>query len=150
MGARQERRLLKNAAEVMRPDERVELVAMAKVGSVKKAVGKSLAFGVAVGVLSGGTMMAFSTQAEAYIILTDQQVLFFRSHAGSPGKLLLAIPRVQVAITEPKTGLLLKFQLHVQGWNEALALTVPPLPPRLRKRGVAFTQVMPRVALAPA
>ncbi len=150
MGARQERRLLESAAALMRPDERVELVAMAKIGSVKKAVGKSIAYGVAVGVLSGGTMMAFSTQAEAYIVLTDQQILFFRSHTGAPGKHILSIPRGYAAITEPKSGFLLKFQLHVQGWNQALALTVPPLPPSLRKRGVAFTQLLPRIALAPA
>jgi hypothetical protein len=150
MGARQERRLLKNAAELLRPDERVQLVAMAKIGSVKKSVGKSLAYGVAVGVLSGGTMMAFTTQAEAYIVLTDQQILFFRSHAGTPGKHIMSIPRAYAAITEPKSGFLLKFQLHVQGWDQALALTVPPLPPSVRKRGVAFTQLMPRIVLAPA
>jgi hypothetical protein len=150
MGARQERRLLENAAPLMRPDERVELVAMAKIGSVKKSVGKSIAYGVAVGVLSGGTMMAFSTQAEAYIVLTDQQILFFRSHTGTPGKHIVSVPRAYAAITEPKSGFLLKFQLHVQGWDQALALTVPPLPPSLRKRGVAFTQLMPRIVLAPA
>ncbi|MEU5260414.1 hypothetical protein [Amycolatopsis sp. NPDC021455] len=150
MGARQERRLLENAAPLMRPDERVELVAMAKIGSVKKSVGKSLAYGVAVGVLSGGTMMAFSTHAEAYIVLTDRQILFFRSHAGTPGKHIMSIPRAYAAITEPKSGLLLKFQLHVQGWDQALALTIPPLPPAVRKRGVAFTQLMPRIVLAAA
>ncbi len=150
MGARQERRVVKNAAALMRPEERVELVALAKIGSVKKAVGKSIAYGLAVGVLSGGTMMAFSTQAEAYVVLTDQQILFFRSHAGTPGKHLLSVPRAYAAITEPKSGFLLKFQLHVHGWSEALALTIPPLPPRLRKRGVALTQLLPRIVPAPA
>ncbi|MEV6644337.1 hypothetical protein [Amycolatopsis sp. NPDC051371] len=93
--------------------------------------------------------MAFSTQAEAYVVLIDQQILF-RSHAGAPGKHLLSVPRAYAAITEPKSGLLLKFQLHVHGWTEALALTVPSLPPGLRKRGVALTQLLPRVVLAPA
>ena len=95
-------------------------------------------------------MMVLSTQAEAYIVVTDHQILLFRSHAGTPGKHILSIPRAYAAITEPKSGLLLKFQLHVRGWDQALALTVPPLPPRLRKRGVAFTQLMPRIAHAPA
>ena len=68
----------------------------------------------------------------------------------TPGKHVLSVHRAYAANTEPKSGLLLKFQLHVQGWSQALALTVPPLPPSVRKRGVAFTQLMPRIALAPA
>ncbi|WP_410622715.1 hypothetical protein [Amycolatopsis sp. cmx-8-4] len=145
MGARQERRLLENAAPFMRAGEQVELVAMAKVGSVAKSVGKSVAFGVAVGVLSGGTMMALPVQAEAYVVLTDRQILLFRSYSGSPGKHIFGAPRHLVAITEPKSGFLLKFQLYVQGWNQDLALTVPPLPPSLRKRGVALTGLLPRI-----
>lgn len=148
MGARQERRLLENAAPLMRPDEEVALVAMAKVGSVRQAAARSVAYGVAVGVLSGGTMLAFGVQAEVYLVLTDRQLLFFRSHNGTPGKHLFSAPRAFVAITEPKAGFLYKFHLYVQGSDEVLALTVPPLPPRLRKRGEALAALLPRIVPA--
>jgi hypothetical protein len=78
---------------------------------------------------------------------TIMVVRFIRRLARS---LSASVAGAYAAITEPKAGFLLKFQLHVHGWPEALALTVPPLPPRLRKRGIALTQLLPRVVPASA
>ena len=152
MGARRERRLIESAAPMMTPGERPELIVMAKVGSMRKALGSHLALSVATAVLSGGTMYSISTQAAVYILLTDRQVLFFEQdhYTGGPGKFHFAVPRQYVAITEPISGTFYRFEFYVHGWNEALELRVPPLPPSNRRKGAEFTRTFPHFMPAPA
>ncbi|QUQ63115.1 hypothetical protein [Kutzneria sp. CA-103260] len=134
-----ERKLLTKARPMMAEDEQVEVVAMAKLGSVRANAGRSLAAGVAVAVATGGAGFALTVQAEAYFILTDRQVLVFQSDQGAPGKHLATIPRHLAHPVDVKDGtLFIKFFLHVDGWQDMLKLTVPPLPPRLRKRARLF------------
>jgi hypothetical protein len=152
MSARRERRLIANAAPMMQPGERPELIIGAKVGSVKQAFGKQVALGLATAVLSGGAMYALSSQAAVYVLLTDRQVLFFEQdhYTGGPGKFHFAVPRQYVAITEPQSGFFYKFDFYVQGWHEGLELAVPPLPPSNRRKGAAFAGAFPRLSPIPA
>ncbi len=134
-----ERKLLTKARPMMAEDEQVEVVALAKLGSVRANTGRSLATGVAVAVATGGAGFALTVQAEAYFILTDRQVLVFQAVQGAPGKHLATIPRQYAHPVDVKDGaLFIKFFLHVDGWQDMLKLTVPPLPPRLRKRARVF------------
>jgi hypothetical protein len=146
MGARRERRLLETAAPLMHPGEAVHLIAMAKVGSLSTTVGKSVVAGVVTGVLTGGAVMVGFVQSSAYIVLTDRQLLFFEAdpHTGGPGKHLFGMSRELVTTTEPKVGVFVKMRLNVQGWDKALALTFPPLPPSVRKGGIQFANALPR------
>ena len=139
MGRIFERRLLTKARPMMADDEQVEVVAMAKFGSVRAAAGRSLVVGVATAVATGGAGYGLLAQAEGYFILTDRQILVFQSVSGSPGKHLSTIPRHLAHPVDVKDGaLFIKFFLHVDGWPDALKLTVPPMPPYLRKRARLF------------
>ncbi|MEU0796995.1 hypothetical protein ABZ342_43630 [Amycolatopsis sp. NPDC005961] len=122
---------------------------MAKVGSLRKVLGEHFALSIATAVLSGGTMFSLTTQRELYLLLTDRQLLFFEADAytGGPGKALFAVPRTHVAITEPKKGFLVKFELYIHGWDQAMT---PPIPPSLRKKGLRLVAGLPRVQAAVA
>jgi hypothetical protein len=152
MGSRRERRLLETAAPMLQPGETPEVITMAKVGSVRQIFGHGVALGLATAVLSGGTMFSITTQRELYLLLTDRQLLFFEADAytGGPGKVLSAVPRGHVAITEPTSGFLVKFELRVHGWDRALALSMPPLPPSMRKKGLRLVAGLPRLQPASA
>ncbi|MFC0542051.1 hypothetical protein [Kutzneria chonburiensis] len=147
MGKIYERQLLKKARPLMAEDEQVEVVAAAKVGSVRASAARSLAVGVATAIATGGAGYGMLVQAEAYFILTDRQVLVFQSVQGSPGKHLATIPRHLAHPVDVRDGaLFLKFFLQVDSWQDMYKLTVPPLPPRLRKRGRLFIQSLGAVA----
>ncbi|MBE1501012.1 hypothetical protein H4696_008112 [Amycolatopsis lexingtonensis] len=147
MGARRERRLLETAAPMMQPGETPEVIAMAKVGSLRKVLGEHFALGIATAVLSGGTMFSITSQRELYLLLTDRQLLFFEAdvHTGGPGKALFGVPRTHVAITEPKGGFLVKFELRIHGWDQVLTLSMPPFPPSMRKKGLRLIAGLPRL-----
>lgn len=152
MGARRERRLLETATPMMQPGETPEVITMAKVGSLRKVLGEHFALSIATAVLSGGTMFSLTTQRELYLLLTDRQLLFFEADAytGGPGKALFGVPRTHVAITEPKKGFLVKFELYIHGWDQAMTLSMPPIPPSLRKKGLQLLARLPRVPAAVA
>ncbi|WP_218177728.1 hypothetical protein [Amycolatopsis australiensis] len=123
---------------------------MAKVGSLRKVMGEHFALSIATAVLSGGTMFSLTAQRELYLLLTDRQLLFFEAdpYTGGPGKALFGVPRTHVAITEPTSGFLVKFELFVHGWDQAMTLSMPPLPPSLRKKGLRLVAALPRVPAA--
>ncbi|WP_329055284.1 hypothetical protein OG738_17775 [Amycolatopsis sp. NBC_01488] len=152
MGSRRDRRVLELAAPMMQPGETPEVISMAKVGSVRQVFGESVALGLATAVLSGGTMFSITAQRELYLLLTDRQLMFFEADpsTGGPRKALLGVPRGQVAITEPTGGFLVKFELHVHGWDRALTLSMPPIPPSMRKKGLRLLAGLPRLQAAPA
>ncbi|GAB3133995.1 hypothetical protein GCM10027258_04060 [Amycolatopsis stemonae] len=152
MGSRRERRLLELAAPMMQPGETPEVISMAKVGSVRQVFGEGVALGLATAVLSGGMLFSITTQRELYLLLTDRQLMFFEADpsTGGPRKALFGVPRGQVAITEPTSGFLVKFELYVQGWDRALTLSMPPIPPSMRKKGLRLLAGLPRLQAAPA
>jgi hypothetical protein len=123
-----ERKLLAKARPMMAEDEQVEVVFLARIAT-----------NVAIGIATGGAGFAIGLQAEAYLILTDRQLLMFQSDQGMPGKHLTTVPRQYAHPVDVRDGTLFtKFFLHVDGWQNMLKLTVPPLPPRWRKRGRLF------------
>ncbi|MEU4254551.1 hypothetical protein AB0F15_44910 [Amycolatopsis sp. NPDC026612] len=74
-------------------------------------------------------------------------LLFFEADAytGGPGKALFGVPRTHVAITEPQRGFLVKFELYIHGWEQAMTLSMPPFPPSLRKKGRQLVALLPRL-----
>ena len=134
-----ERKLLTKARPMMAENEQVEVVFLTRLGSIADTVKRTIATSVAIGIATGGAGFAIGLQAEAYLILTDRQLLVFQSDQGMPGKHLATIPRQYAHPVDVKDGaMFLKFFLHVDGWQNMLKLTVPPLPPRWRKRGRLF------------
>jgi hypothetical protein len=59
---------------------------------------------------------------------------------------LLTKARSMMAVDERDGVLFLRFFLQVDGWAETLKLTVPPMPPYLRKRGRQFIKSLGAVA----
>ena len=143
MGERRNQKLIAAATSLMREDEQIELTTMAKLGSVAKStvlaaggVGGLLG-GVAAGMVGSGEGLV-GYAGEVYIVLTNRQVLLFEGlrSTGGVGKHLASFPRELVACGEPASSVLgLKVGLEVQGLNQPLKLTFPPLPPALRGQG---------------
>jgi hypothetical protein len=147
------RKLMELAQPYLQQGERVEVVSVAKMGKVPVkrnvgAAGATMAAAAVVGALGGGAVvgMAF-VQKEAYIMLTDRQVLLFAGDpsTGGPRKYLASIPRGAVTTSVLKDGLLfLKVRLDVAGTNQAVRLTFPPVPPSLRAAGRQFANALQR------
>jgi hypothetical protein len=144
MNNSRQRKLMGLAQPLMRQGEQVEVMALAKLGKVpmKKnvgAFGASVAAAAVVGTLSGGLMVGVAfVQKEAYLVLTDHQLLVFsgNSSTGGPGKHLASIPRAAVAASIIKDGMLfLKVRLDVAGEKQAIRLTFAPIPPSGRVNG---------------
>jgi hypothetical protein len=131
----------------MQVGETVLLTAGAKVGSLSETAAKTAVASVVAGALSGGAFMVGFSQREAYIVLTDRQLLLFEAdvHTGGPGKHLVSLPRELVTVAELKVGVLfVKMQLNIQAWGQGLKLTFPPIPPSTRRRGVELANALPR------
>ena len=153
MNNSRQRKLMGLAQPLMRQGEQVEVVALAKLGKlpVKKNVGsagESIAAAAVVGALSGGMSVGVAfVQKEAYLVLTDQQLLMFsaNSSTGSPDKHLASIPRTAAVASIIKDGLLfLKVRLDVAGQKQGIRLTFPPVPPSGRVSGRKFTAALQR------
>jgi hypothetical protein len=154
MGSRRSQKLISAASARMAPGEQVELTALAKLGSGAAVAARTVAVSAAVttvlGLMGGGVGFAGFARRELYIVLTDRQVLFFEAvrATGGPGKHLASFPRHLTASSEPENsalGLFLKFRVIVEGLDQPLRLTVPPLPPsnRTRARQLATTLAQP-------
>jgi hypothetical protein len=140
MSSRQEKRLLEKAAPLLRPDERVDLIALAKVGTIAGAIKKSFGRNVAVGVLTAGTVVPYAVQKELYILLTSHYLHFFSSSLAFAGDHAFSVARPMVAVTEPTGKLIVKFQLHIHG-EDPLALSFPR---PTNKQGRALADALPR------
>jgi hypothetical protein len=151
MGRRRNQKLITAATRLMEPGERVELTTLAKLGSAPAAaaatVAASMAAGVVVSLLGGGVGFVGFARRAVYIVLTDRQVMFFEAvqSTGGPGKHLASFRRHLVTSSEPKGSVLgLKLRIGVDGMNQPLALTFPPLPPSLRGQGRELAGALPR------
>ncbi len=148
MGRR--RKLLDKAAEVMRPGDRVQLTALAKLGNVAARAADSALIGVATGVavaaLGGGVGFVGLSQREVYLVLTDQQVIFFATipSTGGVGKHLASFDRDRVSVDEPRGSLFVRYRFMAEGFTEPVELTFPPIPPSLRKEGRLLAAALPR------
>jgi hypothetical protein len=74
----QAKRVLEVVNPLLQDGERVAAVARAAVGS--SPVKRQLKTAAAVGILTGGTVMAFSVPKSFYLVLTDRRLLFFEAH----------------------------------------------------------------------
>jgi hypothetical protein len=147
------RRLMGLAEPLMRQGEQIEVVALAKMGKlpVKRnvgAVGATMASAAVVGALGGGVVVGVAfVQKEAYLVLTDQQLLVFAGDpsTGRPGKHLASIPRPAITASVLKDGLLfLKVRLDVAGQKQPVRLTFPPIPSSARVSGRQFAATLQR------
>lgn len=147
------RKLMGLAEPLMRQGEQVEVVALAKMGKlpVKKnvgAAGATMAAAAVVGALGGGVVVGVAfVQKEAYLVLTDQQLLVFVGDpsTGRPGKYLASIPRPAITASVINDGLLfLKVRLEVAGQKQAVRLTFPPIPSSSRASGRQFAAALQR------
>jgi hypothetical protein len=142
MGERRNRKLITAATRLMEPGEQVQLTTLAKLGSVPVAanVASVVVAGAVISVLGGGVGFVAFSQREAYIVLTDRQVLFFEAvrATGGPGKHLASFRRELVSCTGPTSralGLFVRVRLGAEGLSQPLRLTFPPLPPSLHAQG---------------
>jgi hypothetical protein len=151
MGNRRDQTLIKAASLLMERGEQVELTAIAKLGSGAAAATRTVvataAAAAVVGIMGGGVGFVGFARREVYIVLTDRQVLFFEAvrSTGGPGKHLASFPRQLAASSEPKSsglGLFTKFSINVQGLDQPVQLTVPPLPPSNRSRARELADIL--------
>ncbi|MBI3688618.1 MAG: hypothetical protein HY241_15030 [Actinobacteria bacterium] len=109
--------------------------------TARRSLAVSANIGAAFAAATGGTAFVGYANREAYVVLTDRQLILFEANpsTGSPGKHLTSIPRSAVAVHTIKDGrFLVKVQLAIRGSNEILQLTFAPLPPSARVRGRAL------------
>jgi hypothetical protein len=138
---RRRRKLTALSEPLLEPDDRILHMAVAQVGKapVKKnvaALAFSLAVAVVVGALGGRTSMAvFYTRGHAYFVVTDRRLLIFagRRDWPGPGRLLANVPRYAVTLTKVTDGLTHKIRLRIDGSDEEIRLSFPPLNPGARR-----------------
>lgn len=151
MGPRRQRLLLEKVAPLMRADEKVELTAMAQMGSVRAAAAKtavaSTALSIGVAALGGGFGFVAFVAPPVYLVLTDEQLMLFEvgKNTGRPRKHLSSIPRQALTMSDFKDGVLrTKFNLLVEG-SSVLKLTFGPIPAWIRRDGRALAAALPTV-----
>lgn len=132
------KKVLRTAEPHIRPGERAEIIAMAKVGSFP--VKKNLAAGaaaVAIGAALGGSVIVAFAPSETYMLLTDRQLLFFAANrqTGGPGEYRAGVPRAAIRPSVVKDGLMLTVRLGIEGSDKEILLKFPPLPPSGKRLG---------------
>jgi hypothetical protein len=107
--------------------ERIQLATVASVGSVSLA--RKAAVATAVGIASGGLMIANVKPRRMYIAVTEHSLLFFEGNtsSGRPGKkLLMRLEKQHLEASEPKRGwMTLSAQLSILGQPKGLKITFP-------------------------
>ncbi|MFD5817724.1 hypothetical protein ACFV06_18245 [Streptomyces sp. NPDC059618] len=142
LNARRNRQLLETSAPLLLQGERVELTTLAAIGTV--SVRKQALTTILVGVLTLGMVMATVRPRVAYIVLTNQRILFFDGNrGGKPGALLMNMPRAYVTATAARKAFLgLKTVTHltVEGQDGALKVDFPV---QTRADGAVFAGALP-------
>lgn len=127
MNEKRVRQVFEVATPYLMHGERIQLATIASVGSVSLA--RKAAVATAVGVASGGLMIANVKPRRMYIAVTEQSLLFFEGNtsSGRPGtKLLMRLEKQHLAASEPKRGwLTLSARLSVLGQSKGLKITFP-------------------------
>lgn len=138
MNSRRTRQVTEAAGPLLAPGERIDVVGLAKVGSV--SVKRQVLTTALVGALTAGTVIATVQPRPLYWVITDQRLLFLDCVRGSgkPGKPLMSMPREAVTaapLSAALLGLGLKTMLTVEGQEQALKMVFPPA---LKADGRAF------------
>jgi hypothetical protein len=135
-------------APLLAPGEQVQVAAICNIGTV--SVKRKVAMAMAVGIASGGTMIATVNPRPMFMALTDRRVLIVnsRKRAGSgavePTQLWAHFPRAAVSSSPPKAvmlGLAKRAIWTVNGWQQGLKVTFPYIS---RHEGRAILDSLPR------
>lgn len=152
MRTSRKRRLAALAAPFLMPGEQIEIMTAAKLGRIPTARNLAAATAavasMAVLGVAGGV---YFVQKEAYIVLTDRQVVLFEADrtTGGPTKYLASVRRAEATASVVKDGRFrLKVQLDVSAPTgpvslattrlPSMRLTFPPLSPYCRRTGRQF------------
>lgn len=142
ISARRDRQLLETAAPLLLPGEQVELTSLASIGTV--SVRRQALTTIVVAVLTLGMVMATVRPRAAYVVLTNQRILFFDANqGGKPGKLLMNMARPYVTATAAKKaflGLKTVTHLSVEGQEGTLKVDFPV---QTRADGRMFAGALP-------
>jgi hypothetical protein len=121
------RQVVEVATPYLMPGEHVQLATIASIGSVSLA--RKAAVATAVGIASGGMLIANVKPRRMYIAVTERSLLFFEGNtsSGRPGKkLLMRLDKQYIATSEPRQGwLTLSANLAIEGQPKGLKITFP-------------------------
>ncbi len=122
MNKRRSNQLAKVATPVLRPEETIEFLTMAKVGTPSR---KKQAWVLLLStILTLGILQLYVVAKPYYLVLTSQRLLLFTVTRGTgvPGGLQREIPRRGLAATRPRSRLGITFYLSAQGSTDRLRL----------------------------
>lgn len=147
---RKHRARLVTAAEALTgPKEQVEVVTLAKIGTVPVRRDRTAGAAASVDIALGGSVIAFM-HGEAYLVLTTSQVLFFKSHGtAGPGGHFATLARASITPTLLSDGLFVRVNLDIADSDRAIRLTFAPLSPGGRSSGLALVDALDRTAPKP-
>ena len=122
MNKRRSEQLAKVAAPVLRPDETVDFLTIAKVGTPSRK--KQTSVLLLTTILTLGMLQVYVVARRYYLVLTSQRLLFFAVTRGTsaPGVLQRQIPRAELTATRPRSRLGITFYVSVKGSPDRLRL----------------------------
>jgi hypothetical protein len=123
---RRSEQLVRVAFSALRPDETIELLSMAKVGTPSRK--KQVWVLLLTTILTLGLLQLYVVARPYYLVLTSQRLLLFTVTRGSasPGKLQRQIALPGLTATSPRGVLAAKFYLSVKDGTERLRLVFTP------------------------
>lgn len=146
MGSRQAYRAAESAAPHLQPGEQVQATGFGTMGSV--SLGKSVAYGAAIGVLTGGMIVGALRPRKVYYALTGQRLMCFDGEGllGRPGKLLLILPPQAAHVVKSRKNFLgfTRLDLAVEGQPKGLRLAFTPRCGKTAKAVVAAIEAAGR------
>lgn len=122
MNKRRSEQLAKVATSVLRPDETIEFLTIAKVGTPSRK--KQTWVLLLTTVLTLGLLQVYVVARRYYLVLTSQRLLLFAVTRGTsaPGALQRQIPRPGLTATRPRSRLGITFYLSAEGSADRLRL----------------------------
>lgn len=122
MNKRRSEQLAKIAASALRPDEAIEFLTIAKVGTPSRK--KQAWVLLLTTILTLGMQQVYVVARSYYLVLTSQRLLLFAvvRGSGAPGALWRQIPRPGLSATRPRSRLGITFYLCFKGSEDRLRL----------------------------
>jgi hypothetical protein len=129
MNSKRRQKLLDVVAPHLGQGEQVEATALGGVGSVSLA--RKAVTAAAVGIASGGMLIASVRPRPMYIVLTNHRILFVEQEQALGGvgkKILMSLERAAVTVAQTGKGMLgltMRVQLEIKGEEKGLQITFP-------------------------
>lgn len=122
MNKRRSEQLVKVATPLLRPDEAIQFLTIAKVGT--PSAKKQTWVLVLSTIITLGMVSVFVVARRYYLVLTSQRLLFFAAmgQTATPGALRRQIPRPGLTATMPRSRLGITFYLSIKGSPDRLRL----------------------------